>query len=168
MLSELTRGEFLSQSSRKEVQEVLVQDIIEIVIGTETLEGEVEAGAEIGLIGIGIVGGIEITIVEAGATVEVPITTKMMVKRGMMMRGGAEAGAEAVHMEVPHLVEVVPVLGEAPHQEYLLRVKALLDVLVRSALQLQGVLHHGHANEQLIPVVNLLANLRRRSKCGSM
>lgn len=65
-------------------------------------------------------------------------------------------------MVVPHLVEVVPVLGEAPHQEYLLRVKALLDVLVRSALQLQGVLHHGHANEQLIPVVNLLANLRRR------
>lgn len=142
----------MSQSSPKEDQEALVLDI-GMITGTEIIEGEVAAGAEIGMIETGIVVGIEITIVEAGATVGVQTTAKMMVKGGMMMRGGAEAD----HTEVPHLVEVAPVLGEAPHQEYLLRMKVLVDVLVRSDLQLQGVLHH--VGDQLILVVNLLANL---------
>ena len=70
----------------------LVLDI-GMIIGTESTGGEAAVGAEIDL--IGTVGETETTIVEAGAIAEALTTAKMMVKEGMMMRGGAEAVAVA-------------------------------------------------------------------------
>lgn len=65
-----------------------------MIIGTEITGGEAAVGAEIDL--IGTVGETETTIVEAGAIAEALTTTKMMLKEGMMMRGGPEAEAVAV------------------------------------------------------------------------
>lgn len=168
MLSEFTRGEYLNQSShlkKDQDQEALVQDI-GMIIGRKIIEGEAAVGAEKGLIKIGIVERTEITIVEAGATVEVQTTTKLMVKESMMMKDGAEVEAEAeadlMEVRVAHLVEQVLVLGEAPLLEHLQRVRARVDELMRRGLQLQGVPHH--VGDQLIPVVSPLANLMWMSK----
>lgn len=70
-------------------------------------------------------------------------------------------------MIVPHPVKVVLVLREALLQEHLQKMKVLLDVFVRSGLQLSdlqlsglqllGALHL--VDELLFLVVNLLANL---------
>lgn len=119
-----------------------------MIIGTESTGGEAAVGAEIDL--IGTVGETETTTVEAGAIAEALTTAKMMVKEGMMMRGGAKAeavaeaaaAAAADHVEVLHLVDAVPVPREARHQEQVLGVKVPVDVFVRTDLQLQGVHHH--------------------------
>lgn len=158
MLSEFTRGGSRSQSKKKD-QEALGQGTV-TTTGTEITGGEVAAGAEIGRTGAETVAGTEIPAVEAEVTAEALTTRKMLVGDVMMMSGGAEA--EAVLMEVPLLVEIALVLGEAPLPEHLLGVKVLEDLLLRDGLQLQRMFHLVIA--ELIPVVSLLVNLMEMSK----
>jgi len=62
-----------------------------MIIRTEITGGEVAAGAKIGMTGMGTAGGIETTIIAAGATVGVQTTARMMAEEDMMMRGEAAA-----------------------------------------------------------------------------
>lgn len=153
MPSELLEGGFWSQPSLAKDQKVRARDIA-MIIGTEIIGGEVAAGAETGMTGMGTAGGTAVPIVEAGVTAEALVTARRKVEEDMMTRSGAAAAAAAVHMEVLLLVELALVQGEAPHPGDLLGVKVLLCVVVKNGLLFQGVSHH--VAGQLIPAASLL------------
>lgn len=65
-----------------------------MITGTGIIGGEVAAGAMIGTKRTGIVEGTKIIVVEAGAAVQVPITTRVEERVAMMMSDLAEVGAD--------------------------------------------------------------------------
>lgn len=109
MLRELTKVEFWSlYIGQKEGQEAAVLDQgIEIIIGTGILEGEAEVEVGAGMTVISTVEETKITIIAAEAAAL--ITTKVVGEVNMMRRGAAVVCL----MEVPLLLAVAPVLERA-------------------------------------------------------
>lgn len=141
MLRELTKVEFWSlYKGQKEGQEAAVLDQgIEIIIGSLKGEAEVEAEAGEGMTVISTVEETEITVI--GAEAAALITTKVVGGVNMMRTGAAEVGL----MEVPPLLAVAPVLeGALLHVEQpLLGMLVQMDVITRIGLQRQRVFHRG-------------------------
>lgn len=139
MLRELTKVEFWSlYRGQREGQEAAVLDQgIEIIIGTGILEGEAEVEVEVGE-GMTVINTVEETkITIIGAEAAALITTKVVVEVNMTRTDAAEVGL----MEVPPLLAVASVLeGVLLHVEQpLLGMLVQMDVITMTGLQLQRV-----------------------------
>lgn len=138
MPRESTKVEFWSlYIGQEEGQEAVVLDQgIEIIIGTRILKGEAEVEVGGGMTVIGTVEETKITV--TGTEAAARIIKKLVEGVNMMKRGAAEVGL----MEVPPLFVVAPVLGGALlHAEHLLGMLVQMVVIARSALQLPRVSH---------------------------
>lgn len=139
MPRESTKVEFWSlYIGQEEGQEAVVLDQgIEIIIGTRILKGEAEVEVGGGMTVIGTVEETKITV--TGTEAAARIIKKLVEGVNMMKKGAAEVGL----MEVPPLFVVAPVLGGAllHAEQHLLGMLVQMVVIARSGLQLPRVSH---------------------------
>lgn len=149
-------------------QEVVAQgQDTEMTTKTGIIGGEVAAGAEKGM---GVIERETIVVIaeaEAEAKVELEVqalTTKIVVKQGMMISAGARAGAgvEAVHTIVLHLLGVVLALARAQHHA---GAPLTMEVLKSKPMERVHLLHTVFHHHQSVQALVAQAVMARNNAC---